>query len=413
MADEEVSCGCGSSSNRFYFSRNLIVYFGILSILIEGITTQNSIPISNFQTDGPPIFTSKKIDDIIFVKTLSSNKSSTTTTTTTTTISTSSNLGTSKAHDLISSISSSGSYSPVRKMTSKFLTSTLSNDISSTKTERQTESTNFIVVSTSPADSGSSTLHVATSILNNSSSIPATGSSSIEISIHSNILPTFPSSITASSIHQNDNNSSSIKLVNVSSTDFASLVLPSCYVITTTEVICSTPSSAIMSSSDLPNKTSADIVSTDILHTSTVQPTMISTEVLSTSSNLSTTILSSTESINPSVSSSAFVVSSSINASVLLPSVHVCDVVAGNFTIALNNYTSCILFNLKPMEVCFKCFEQYETLKLFHRKIYHDCGKHLIGRYNSQYQVIARLFDIQQQSWQSLGCESEFDFDVL
>ena len=175
--------------------------------------------------------------------------------------------------------------------------------------------------------------------------------------------------------------------------------------------MCIRDRSTIVSSSNLQN--ASDIISTtEIFQNSTIQPTMMSTGALSTLLNTSssqlTTIISSTQSIEPSASSSSLVVSSNINASTLVPSVHVCDIVASNFTVALNNYTSCVLLNLKPMEVCQKCFEQYETMKIFHRKIYHDCGKHLIGRYNAQYQVIAGLFEIQQRSWNSLECESEF-----
>jgi len=85
-----------------------------------------------------------------------------------------------------------------------------------------------------------------------------------------------------------------------------------------------------------------------------------------------------------------------------------CDIVSANFSKALNNFTTCTIVNLHPMEVCFSCLSQYESLKDYHRKVYHDCGKILIGRYNAQYQVIAHLFEIQENTWSSLECESRF-----
>lgn len=94
-----------------------------------------------------------------------------------------------------------------------------------------------------------------------------------------------------------------------------------------------------------------------------------------------------------------------MSAYVIQPSLHTCDVVASNFSIVLNNYTSCILKNLHPMEICFECINEYETMHEYHRKVYHDCGKKLIGDYNSRYQVIAQLFQIQQETWNSLQCE--------
>ena len=430
MADEEVSCGCCSSSIKFNFSRKLVIYFSVLNILIGGAVTQSSFLIKNESN--------KIIDDTAILPSVfigSSTVSSTSSPTATSIIDISdsrkdSSSTFSKFHGSTVLFPGSVSSSLLESQSSStFVISSAKIIALSTPISMQTETpsapiqieTTNIIPTPSVENNGSST--VLATVINSPSASQVNISSSVESSstttiqsnnISSSISPTSPtpsnSSILSTSIEPSQNISSSTNFVNVSSTNFASLILPSCYIITTTEVICS-KLSTIVSSSNLPN--ASDISSNEILQNSTIQPTMMSTEALSTSQNITssqlpTTMLSSTQSIEPSASSSSLIVSSSIvNASTLIPSVHVCDIVASNFTVALNNYTSCVLLNLKPMEVCQKCFEQYETMKIYHRKIYHDCGKHLIGRYNSQYQVISGLFEIQQRSWNSLECESE------
>lgn len=118
--------------------------------------------------------------------------------------------------------------------------------------------------------------------------------------------------------------------------------------------------------------------------------------------NLSTAIEPSTSQIN--ISSSAIMQS----AYIIIPAskYHKCDHIAANFSEALSNYTMCVLSNLKPMEVCFKCFKEYDAMREHHRSIYQDCKKKLITSYNHKYQVISQLFDLQQQTWNSLECKS-------
>lgn len=114
-------------------------------------------------------------------------------------------------------------------------------------------------------------------------------------------------------------------------------------------------------------------------------------------------------SIEPSMSSK-FNISSAIveSAYIIAPATkyHKCYDVASNFSEALNNYTSCILLNLRPMEVCFKCYKQYDAMKQHHRKVYQECKKQLISSYNHKYQVVTKLFDLQKETWNSLECES-------
>ena len=407
MADREVSCACGSKQKISF--RKFIIYFSIFNILIHGLDTQDSY--RDYQTDIAPIFTSNYIDDVPTVsknvKTPASEIIQTpflskTTTTPTTTEITSSSSENFKSIDSISKIPSISTSVDVSSSTT--LTTEISfSSLKTTLTE---------IIKTTAY---SSVVVVPTSSVKNESSYQSVNISSTSISSR-NISPTISSQMILTSIHGTNISSVSV-IANVSSTDFASLIQPSCYIITTTEVICPTASSVIQSSSLLPNMSSEIVLSTNSIQNSTeIGPTtIVSTHILSSSLNLSSSIVSmttmlpsSSDIINASSSFPVIVSTSIVNASILVPSVHVCDIVASNFTIALNNYTTCMLLNLKPMEVCFKCSQQYQTVKLFHRKIYHDCGKHLIGRYNSQYQVIAGLFQIQKQSWDSLECNSEF-----
>ena len=382
MADEEVSCGCFRSSNLGFF-HNFIKIFFLLNLIFErNIALATNITFSPVKKlEGSEIIpgfseyvgasinfvdSSKKIIDFQSIQ----NKDST-----------------ANFNPIVSSsiIDEASIIPSISKMDSLSVSTTETKDppLSSIYTSSCSVANDIIIPSS-----------VSQSFLTDSIE-PSTSKSTVT----SNVFPSYSTVVSQESI------------------------FPSCHIVTKTSMVCiKTASHSSNITSLVPESLSTSIISSSKVQTSIAPSSsalsdssnlvVISTELLSPSLSTTIQVISSTNIPYSSVLSSSISPSSSqiqsISASILTPAVHVCDVVANNFSIALNNYTTCVLVHLKPMEVCYKCIQQYETLKLYHRKVYHDCGKRLITRYNAQYQVIAHLFEIQQQTWNSLECESKY-----
>ncbi|XP_066927105.1 uncharacterized protein [Clytia hemisphaerica] len=385
MADEEVSCGCFRSLNLGFF-HNFIKVFLLLNLIFErNLSLATNINLSSV----------KKIEDSEIVPSFSNYVGESIT------------INYVDSSKQIIDFQSTIHNKDLTANIDPVISSSIINEASIVPSMSRVVSLSILISTTEKSLSSgtaSKSSSAATDII--SSALQSLVTSSIEPSIStksvesSSAIPSYSTFVSQESI------------------------FPSCHIVTQTSFVCLETASH---SSNI-SSWALETISTSVITSSAIQTSIApSSSALLDSSKFVTT---STELLSPSLSTTIQMISSSnipyssvlsssispsssqvqsISASILTPAVHICDVVANNFSIALNNYTTCVLVHLKPMEVCFKCIQQYETLKLYHRKVYHDCGKRLITRYNAQYQVIAHLFEIQQRTWNSLECEKCYD----
>ena len=87
-----------------------------------------------------------------------------------------------------------------------------------------------------------------------------------------------------------------------------------------------------------------------------------------------------------------------------------CDVVLDGLATVMGRMTSCIISNLRPLQICGKCTHLHSDLKRYQILISKadGCNQKLIMEYNAQYQAIPKIFKVQNDMWQNFECESKF-----
>ena len=101
------------------------------------------------------------------------------------------------------------------------------------------------------------------------------------------------------------------------------------------------------------------------------------------------------------------------SAAIINPPLPKCKAALLDISDAMTNLSTCVLMNMRPMQVCQQCLDERETLHNYHGAAFKgECGRELVAAYNERYQLIPKMYDHQVSIWDTLSCESKSFFFV-